>query len=166
MKNKYKYVVLGTGLSSLGAILALKEKGEKILIVDTNEKFYSNKEEIIFCDQDLPLVKILDWQKVNVNNILRLKAFGGHSNIWGGSCLRLFENEFYDWPIKYSEIEKYYDKCEKILNLSKLNINSKTLFFNKNLDKNIYIDKAKISKYSMKKKKIFSSSKIIHKFLN
>jgi hypothetical protein len=165
VRKIHKHVVIGTGMSALGTILALYKKRKSILIVDSAKKFYFNDNEVIFCDQKLPLVKVLNWKKINIRNLLKIKAFGGHSNIWGGSCLRLFDNEFYDWPLKYNEIKKYYEICEKILNLENLRINTRTKFFNKKLNKIFYIDKAKIAKESKYKNNIFSTKKIINKIL-
>ena len=39
-------------------------------------------------------------------------TFGGLSNIWGAKCLRLFKNQFDEWPLSYHEIAKYYETCE------------------------------------------------------
>ncbi len=57
---------------------------------------------------------------------------GGAQTCWGGSCLRFHEEEFQvldregavpgaslaDWPVQYSEMEPYYEKCEYALGVA------------------------------------------------
>ena len=97
---------------------------------------------------------ILNWKKLNVKKLLKIKAFGGHSNIWGGSSLKLYKNEFNTWPLYYSEIIKYYKICEKILN-----IKSEDIKFIKKNNESLYFEESKIA--LNKKKEIFNSKEII-----
>ena len=59
----------------------------------------------------------------NSNNILfSSKSFGGFSNIWGGVANEPLKEDFENWPIKYNEIESYFNEVKKILSK---NFNSK-----------------------------------------
>lgn len=56
----------------------------------------------------------------------RLRFFGGSSNHWEGMCAPLGENDFSErawikhsgWPIKRADLDEYYVKAAKFLNLS------------------------------------------------
>ena len=41
--------------------------------------------------------------------------------MWGASALRYIKEDFHDWPISYDSLEKYYEECEKIMNVSHYN---------------------------------------------
>ncbi len=43
------------------------------------------------------------------------EAVGGMSVFYGGASLRLRENDFGKWPIKYEDLENYYCKSERLL---------------------------------------------------
>lgn len=139
-KKKYKNIVIGSGISALGAILALVKKKREVLLIDTNDNFYFDKKKTIFCEQSLPLHGILNWKTLNIKKLLKIKAFGGHSNIWGGSSLKLCKNEFKTWPLNYKEIIKYYKICEKILN-----IKSEEIKFLKKNSESLYFKESKIA---------------------
>ena len=149
----YDNIVIGSGISALGCVVGLLESNKKILCIDgsdnTLESFKNiNNEEIVFDNDNLPLKKNSITAKfVNKFDPIELQnypSFGGLSNIWGAKCLRLFKNQFDEWPISYDEIEKYYETCEKIMNVSHYNDElSKKLGVNENI-----IDDSKIKLYS------------------
>lgn len=58
---------------------------------------------------------------------MRVKAVGGTTHHWGGTCLRLHESDFRmrsrygiadDWPISYAELEPYYVRAEAALGVA------------------------------------------------
>ena len=163
--NNYTYenIVIGTGISSLGAIMSLVKKKKNILVIDSPNIIRTNENETIFCDQNLPINKINNWKRLNIKKILSIKGYGGHSNVWGGSCLRLANNEFDNWPIKYDELKIYYDKCEKFLKINKLsNQYEKFLHFKNNYkDRQIFYEKALIAKSFKNKKNTFNTKEVI-----
>ena len=167
MENKkFENVVVGTGISSLGAIIGLINNKKKILIIDTPKIIKTHKNKLIFCNQNLPIVKINNWNKLNIANLLSLKNYGGHSNIWGGSCLRLEKNEFFDWPISYREISFYYKKCEKFLKIYKPSndVDDKKLT-DKTKGLSIKLQKGIIAKSFKNKEKVFNTREVIDHYL-
>ena len=127
----YDNVVIGSSISALGCILGLLESNQKVLCIDgsTNISELSKNEnkdtDILFCKQGLPLRKF-SGNKMNTKffdpfDVLESKSFGGLSNIWGANSLRLLKNDFNEWPINYDSLEKYYEKCEEVMNISHFN---------------------------------------------
>ena len=149
----YDNIVIGSGISALGCVVGLLESNKKILCIDgsdnTLESFKNiNNEEIVFDNDNLPLKKNSITAKfINKFDPIKVQqypSFGGLSNIWGAKCLRLFKNQFDEWPISYDELVKYYETCEKIMNVSHYNDElSKELGVNENI-----IDDSKIELYS------------------
>ena len=149
----YDNIVIGSGISALGCVVGLLQSNKKILCIDgsdnTLESFKNiNNEEIVFDNDNLPLKKNSITAKfINKFDPIKVQqdpTFGGLSNIWGAKCLRLFKNQFDEWPISYHEIAKYYETCEKIMNVSHYNDElSKELGVNENI-----IDDSKIKLYS------------------
>ena len=149
----YDNIVIGSGISALGCVIGLLESNKKILCIDgsdnTLESFKNiDNEEIVFDNDNLPLKKNSITAKfINKFDPIKVQqypSFGGLSNIWGAKCLRLFKNQFDEWPISYHEIAKYYETCEKIMNVSHYNDElSKELGVNENI-----IDDSKIELYS------------------
>lgn len=58
---------------------------------------------------------------------VRARCLGGKTNIWGRLALRLSDFDFKaasrdgygeDWPIEYKDVEKYYDRVDRLLGIS------------------------------------------------
>ena len=113
-------IVIGTGLSALGCTSVLIKKKKNFLILESSKKITFKKEgsKKIYFDKDGTPKKL---NKSNHLDILSAKMFGGNTLIWGANCLRLFKSQFAKWPIKYQNLKKYYDKCEKILDIKHYN---------------------------------------------
>ena len=150
----YDNVVIGSGISALGCIIGLLKSKKKILCIDgsdNNLESFKNviSEEVIFDDEKLPLKKNSLTRKFsNKFNPLELQetpSFGGLSNIWGAKCVSLFKKQFDEWPISYHELKKYYEICEKIMNVS---------HFNDELSKELEIKENTIDDY---KKDLYSN---------
>ena len=104
----YDNIVIGSGISALGCVVGLLKSNRKILCIDGSdnalESFKNiNNEEIVFDNDNLPLKKNSITAKfVNKFDPIEVQkhpSFGGLSNIWGAKCLRLFKNQFNEWPI-------------------------------------------------------------------
>ena len=123
----YDNIVIGSGISALGCIIGLLESKKKVLCIDASgdnlETLKNNKDKkIIFCEQSLPL-KDFTFKKKSQKifkplEVLESHSFGGLANIWGANCLRFSQNDFTEWPISYDVLEKYYEICEKVMNVS------------------------------------------------
>ena len=123
----YDNIVVGSGISALGCIIGLLESNKKVLCIDASrynsETIKNNEDEkIIFCKQNLPLKNFIFKKKLKKTfepvEVLESHTFGGLSNVWGANCLRFLQSDFDDWPISYHELKKYYESCEKIMEVS------------------------------------------------
>ena len=123
----YDNIVVGSSISALGCIIGLLESKKKVLCIDAsndnlNIKKNNQSDEIIFCEQKLPLKNFAFKKKSNKIfkplEVLESQSFGGLLNVWGGNCLRFIKDDFNNWPISYNVLKKYYETCEKIMNVS------------------------------------------------
>ena len=146
-------IIVGTGISSLGAAYILKSKKKKFKIFEAGSKNKISPKKIYF-DKDGTPKKL---NKSNHLDILTNKMFGGNSMIWGANCMRLFKEQFNEWPLKYKSFSKFYNLAEKILHV----IHFKDIFsstfrinkFNNNYKK--YFDPFLIDKVAKKKSNKF-----------
>lgn len=139
-KNKVKYLIVGSGVagSTIAEILLDKNKDESILILDAGPKFLlkdrqhwwnyvsTGKRPYENCEdqpQDNLSLGLTPW----IFKESRLMIYGGSTVHWGGWSLRFQEEDFNlysnigrgaDWPIKYSDLEKYYCEAEMLLGVS------------------------------------------------
>jgi hypothetical protein len=112
INNKYKNIIIGTGISAMGCAYTLLKKKEQFVIIDAAKNRLFKPEKKITLDNDFTPIK---YNLPNHLEILKKKAFGGNSLIWGANCLRMFKSQFKTWPIKYCHLEKYYEQAEKLL---------------------------------------------------
>ena len=115
----YDYVIIGTGLSSLGIlekISNLKKKKKILILENLNKKLKKNFKNPIYCEENkpIPISKQLSKQKTFLK-LLNYKSKGGNTNFWGGYCYRFLNEDIKDWPIKINLLEKSYIEAEKIL---------------------------------------------------
>ena len=141
-------IVIGSGISALGAILGLIKKNRKVFVIDpliNAQKINKKKNKTIFCDEKLPLPysNASKWKNLDHFKLMRQKIFGGHTNFWGGNSVRFTKESISDWPIKYKDLEKYYGISEKILNVKHYNDDISKYFnikkdYRNNVKKKIY----------------------------
>lgn len=153
----YDYVIIGTGLSSLGILEKIRNlKKKKILILETpNKKLKKNFKNPIYCEENIPIPisKQLSKQKTFLK-LLNYKSIGGNTNFWGGYCYRFLNEDIKDWPISINLLEKSYIEAEKILSPVAKKI--KYPFNKKN--KNYVLNSSSIAQ---KKGKVFNAGDII-----
>lgn len=154
----YDYVIIGTGLSSLGILEKINnsKKKKKILILETpNKKLQKNFKNPIYCEENIPIPisKQLSSQKTFLK-LLNYKSMGGNTNFWGGYCYRFLNEDIKDWPISINELEKSYVEAEKILRPKAKKI--KYPFDKKN--KNYVLESSSIAQ---KKGRVFNAGDII-----
>tara|TARA_B100000959_G_C14894411_1_gene588143 strand:- start:836 stop:1183 length:348 start_codon:yes stop_codon:yes gene_type:complete len=111
----YDNIVVGSSISALGCIIGLLESKKKVLCIDAsndnlNIKKNNQSDEIIFCEQKLPLKNFAFKKKSNKIfkplEVLESQSFGGLLNVWGGNCLRFIKDDFNNWPISYNVLKK------------------------------------------------------------
>ena len=117
----YDYIIVGTGLSGLGVIHKLSNTKKKILILDSNNKILKKSfKNSQFCEEGLPIPiknKVLGAKKMFLN-LFNYKVFGGHTNFWGGYCVRFDKDDFKKWPLKFKDLKNYYYEAEKLLKIN------------------------------------------------
>ena len=96
----FDYVVVGTGISSLGILTKILHKNTKILIIESPSKLLKkNFSNPTFCEENLPVpIKKTKIEKPHLK-ILNYKSLGGNTNFWGGYCCR-FEKKRY-WQLAH-----------------------------------------------------------------
>ncbi len=138
LKKKQKIVILGSGIASLiTAYFLSKNKNNYIEIYESGnesglknqdlnkeyknlkikKKKYDISTEVHYCDT-------LGWQQ-NLNR-LRFRRLGGSANYWGSESqffdkqeFEINRNELGSWPIKFSEMNKFYLIVSNLLGFKK-----------------------------------------------
>ena len=99
---------------------------EKEYYIQARKPYFSERtKDYWFKDIDAPYTetKRFDWFRPNI--------IGGKSILWGRQCYRLSDTDFEaniregvgaDWPIRYADIEKWYDYVEKFVGISGENL--------------------------------------------
>jgi len=149
----YENVVIGTSFSAVGCIAGLLNSKKKILCIDGSKiqkKKIDNSENynFDFSKQNIP-IKTFTFNKEFKNffkpiEVLESRSFGGLSNVWGGSALRFLKKDLLEWPIQHDTLINFYEKSEKIMNVSHYNDD---LSEELNIDENL-IDDTKLKFYS------------------
>ena len=163
-------IVIGSGISALGAILGLIKKNRKVFVIDpliNAQKINKKKNKTIFCDEKLPLPysNASKWKNLDHFKLMRQKIFGGHTNFWGGNSVRFTKESISDWPIKYKDLEKYYGISEKILNVKHYN-DDISKYFNIKKDYRNNVKKKNLLNFKKNNKIIFGKSRISKKYSN
>lgn len=146
-----KHIIVGTGLSSLAAVLSLVSKNNKPTVIDIginkikdNKVLKSDYSKLPYLNDFKYLFESFGDKSIRKNTeVLKSIGYGGLSNIWGGSICKVHKKDFKNWPIEYDEINKYYKKLDKHFrfdgfddlyskefNLKKINKNTPNFFLN------------------------------------
>ena len=123
--------ITGYGQSNLDP-WAYEHRGERTLqeqkeyYIRVRKPYFSERtKDYWFKDTDAPYTetKRFDWFRPNI--------VGGKSILWARQCYRLSDKDFEaniregvgaDWPIRYKDIEKWYDYVEKFVGISGENL--------------------------------------------
>ena len=116
-----KHIIVGTGLSSLAAVLALISKNIKPTVLDIGLNNIKSKKVLKSDYSKLPYLQEFNYlfESFSDNSIrnntelLKSVGYGGLSNVWGGSICKIHKKDFKNWPIKFDELNKYYKKLDK-----------------------------------------------------
>ena len=161
MNKVFDYVVVGTGISSLGILKKIELSKKNILILESNNPVLKkNFKNPIYCEENLPVpIMSKRFSRLPFLKIMNYKSLGGNSNYWGGYCCRYDKDDILNWPIKISDLEKYYNEAEKILNIQNKKKKRNFKLLNKK-NENINILNSAIAK---NKSELFNSGKAIIK---
>lgn len=109
--------IVGGGAAGITLALELRDSGLKILILEAGGWIYEAESQALYTGENSSF-------KQFAIETTRLRFLGGSTNHWGGTCPRLspldFERPDRDearWPLKFSELDHYYERAEPVLEL-------------------------------------------------
>ncbi len=116
--RKYDVCVIGAGAAGITIAKTLAEKGKTVALIEGGGDQYSSESQHIY-QGDVIGDPYFDLRTA------RLRYLGGSTNHWGGRCRSFEEIDFqrqylgeqYNWPISFSEIEKYKTAACEILEI-------------------------------------------------
>ncbi len=139
-EQTYDVVIIGSGASGGMAAWNLTRQGVNVLLLDAGEKFNRAKfwshvkpwqmtdrldhgqhpPEFFLSTKEQPFETLPDQPF----HLYRVWGRGGKTNVWGRVALRYSDLEFQGpahdgwgipWPIRYSDIEPYYDQVDQLI---------------------------------------------------
>ena len=115
LQTKYDIIIVGAGAAGITIALEFLKTKYKVALLESGKLNYDS-----------------DYQKLMRGTLsgsynhheldsYRLRQFGGTTNIWGAGVLPFDKLDFQErkelkldgWPIKYSELERFYEKSKK-----------------------------------------------------
>jgi hypothetical protein len=126
--DKYKLIIVGSGLAAFSVLQEFKNSSIPILIIEGGSLEFEEKNE--------ELQKNFHYGQLNHWNLHWLRILGGTSKIWGGMTSTLSDADFKNWPINYQDLKKYYTEAwnllgengKRIISLYEENLNSNEEF--------------------------------------
>jgi choline dehydrogenase-like flavoprotein len=115
IRQNYDFVIVGSGPAGISTALALAKNSKlKILIVESGSISFRQHA------RNLSRVKAVGDLNEHYYNLHSQRLFGGTSFVWNGWCTQFEKRSFLqnEWPIAYSEIEKYYQESARVLDLA------------------------------------------------
>ena len=112
IKNKFFFaIIVGSGPAGLSAAIGLEKKKIECLIIEAG----SSEANI----QNIPYLKgeFVGDSDYSALEYSRGRQFGGTGNLWGGNCNPIQKEDFKDWPIEKTDLDKHAYDAKKILNL-------------------------------------------------
>lgn len=110
--------IIGAGVAGITMASEFVDQSQEVCLIESG-KFLPNEEVQALYDIENT------GYPVRENFMSRARYFGGSSNLWPGRCMLLNETDLQKkdwvansgWPIRYSELNRYYQKAAKILRL-------------------------------------------------
>ena len=126
--EKYKIIVVGSGLAAYSVIQKFENTDVPILIIEGGSLDLEKKNQA--------LQENYHYGQLNHWNLHWLRVLGGTSKIWGGMTSTLSESDFKSWPLNYQELKEYYKTAwnlvgedgDKIIDIYESNLNNRTQF--------------------------------------
>lgn len=136
MADHYNCIIIGTGFAGtffLNRYLA-KRPQARVLILEKGKKTPRNQMKVYIQNIHETSKKHYRFEEGSTHKPWWFTvAFGGSSNSWFGNTPRFLPEDFemqtrfghgVDWPLSYNELESYYCKAERIMQVSGPNQNS------------------------------------------
>ena len=156
-KNFFSVIIIGSGPAGISTALSLEKNNIRCLLLESG-----NLDEFPESDKFLN-GDVLGDNYANLSSV-RIRKFGGTSELWGGYCNKFERDEFINWPIDYDELHKFDNECKKILNLKFYHSDFFNSKFSENFNQfNIRFSPVKFKDYYYEKIK---NSKLIYLSLN
>ncbi len=120
--TQFDAIIVGSGFGGSAAAYSLAKAGLKTLLVERGNRA---KRDALDWDQERILLKqrykgkspifVKQYNDNDFKAVYPNEVVGGMSVFYGGASLRLRENDFATWPIRYTNLEPYYGKSEHLL---------------------------------------------------
>jgi choline dehydrogenase-like flavoprotein len=131
----YDVCVVGTGAAGGVVAMQLAQRGASVVALEAGKWVDPAKD---FYSHTMPYEAPKNGMRWNPHRHLRVdpakepftkegdtsldyfvtKAVGGKTLLWAGLSWRNSQFDFATWPVKYEEIEKYYDRMEKLMGVT------------------------------------------------
>ena len=110
--------IVGAGAAGISLFLALEEKGLTVNMLESGGFTFEAEVQELCAGKSVGAQYPLE--------VARLRYFGGSTNHWGGQCHRMFEMDFEPqpniehsgWPIRKADLDPYYDRALKVLEIA------------------------------------------------
>jgi choline dehydrogenase-like flavoprotein len=130
--SQYDIIIIGTGAGGGTLVHALKDSGKKVLVLERGTYLPREKE-------NWDTIEVFQHERYHTKEVWKTsddgKDFhpqtgywvGGNTKVYGAALFRLREKNFEgvphidgttpEWPVKYAELEPYYNRAEKLYNV-------------------------------------------------
>ena len=153
-KQKFDFVIIGSGPAGLTLALNLEKQKFKIALVEAGDRYFSEESQNYYKGEK-------NFEFPRKTDESRLSMFGGTMGHWGGTCRPLDSYDFYKWPFKKDELNIYLEDATKFLEI-------KNSFREEYINQNLKLIEFQVSKvqYGEKYFNKIKNSKFITLFLN
>lgn len=171
--------VVGAGAAGITLSSELNGSSQSVCLVESGNHDPDEETQSLY---DLDIA----GYPVRENFMSRARYFGGTCNLWAGRSMKLTELDLTKrewvpnsgWPITYSELQRYYDKAERMLKIPSFDTfenstlkrsmspSERTLFNNDDLEPNISLWAKKPLRFGAAYKSSLKRSRNVTVYLN
>ena len=110
--------IIGAGVAGITMASEFVDQSQEVCLIESGTFLPDEEVQALYDIENT-------GHPVRENFMSRARYFGGSSNLWPGRCMLLNEADLQKkdwvsnsgWPLKYSELNRYYQKAAKILRL-------------------------------------------------
>jgi len=120
--NNYDVIIAGSGLGGSACAYSLAKAGFKVLllergsVVKEDDKDWDGKEILVDKRYRGPVpLMVKQYGQKRFSELYHNEVLGGMSVFYGAAVLRMREEDFEKWPVKYKEMEPYYTEAEELM---------------------------------------------------